>query len=471
MASSSGGRSELNKNKITGNRFDILSQYKDNFPDMDESSVVGAKNKRKRAETVSYITPSFFSKNQKISDLIQGPKYIIMKRANSELTLSSVSPFLVMKCIESSTGKPKSAKLLRDGSLLILTTSKKQADSLCKINQLNNEIHVKVFEHPSLNQSKGIIRCKNIIVASDEEIKEGLKDQHVVDVYRIKRRDGDLRIATGAFILTFNLSQLPTHVDAGYERIEVLEYVPNPRRCFNCQRYGHGAKYCKQTQGICGNCSEPQHGPAECVSPILCPNCHLQHPAWNRSCPIFQQELKIQQIQTSHRISNFEARQRYTEQNPKSSISEGLSFARVIDDVQPSSSSKTNSPHKSLLANISLTQTTNSNTPTNQHKPSHPMITTAHIQAKSQADNILNSNKSHSPKYQRKLSSLTNTTVQIHSEPTIDLNPLPNESPILKKLSNISNPNLNYKTIISDPKKHAPPNSEKVTNDTDMESN
>lgn len=140
--------------------------------------------------------------------------------------------------------------------------------------QLINDIHVKVFKHPTLNQSKGIIRCKDIIVASDEEIKEGLKDQHVGDIYRIKRRDGESLVAL--------LSSLLISV--------------NFRRCFNYQRYGHGAKFCKKEQDTCGNCFEPQHIPAEYVNPILCPNCLQQHAAWDRKCQIFQQELKIQQI-------------------------------------------------------------------------------------------------------------------------------------------------------------------------------
>lgn len=331
MASSSGGR---NEQSVTGSRFEIFNKYGENFPEIDLNSA-RVKSKRKRAEQISYSSTCFFSKNQKLDDLIQGPKYVLMKRTalNEQKTLTSVSPFLVMKCIEHAAGKPKTVKLLRDGSLLIHTTSKKQADKLYKLTSLTDEIQVHVAEHPTLNCSKGTIFCRDIIISTDDEIKEGLKDQNVIDVHRMTRRDGDKVIATGLFVLTFDVPMQPTHVNAGYERIEVREYIPNPRRCFNCQRYGHGAKTCTK-QGTCGTCSEPQHAPTSCVRPVLCPNCQEQHPAWDRKCKVFKQEYDIQRIQTTLRISNYEARKRYINSNPITPTDPNHSFSNVINTAQ-----------------------------------------------------------------------------------------------------------------------------------------
>lgn len=330
MASSSGGRSSQGITKSTGSRFDIFNNFPDNFPENTPNKI-----KRRRPE-VSYATTSFFSKNQKLSDLLDGPKYVVMQRNenNGQRTLSSVSPFLVMKAIEICAGKPKNVKLLRDGSLLILTTTKKQAEKLYKLKSLSDEIQVKVSEHKTLNLSKGTIYCRDIIVSTDDEIKEALKEQNVVDIYRMKRRVDKILVDSGMFILTFNLSHLPTKIDCGYQQLEVREYIPNPRRCFNCQRYGHGAKHCKQRQGTCGKCAEPQHLPAECIQPTTCPNCRNDHPAWDRACPMFQQELNIQRIQTTKRISNFEARNEYS----KSKSPPVFTFSDAISSNQPSSS-------------------------------------------------------------------------------------------------------------------------------------
>lgn len=342
MASSSGGPGgHGGRPGSSGSRFDILQNYNDNFPE-----AIGDKPdkiKRRRPEVNTYTSASFFSKNQKLSDLLEGPKYIIMKRneSNKELTLSSVSPFLVMKVIENIAGKPKTTKLLRDGSLLIHTTSQKQADKLYNLKQLTNNINITVFEHSSLNLSKGTIFCKDILVASDDEIKEALRDQHVIDIHRMKKKNRENMIVdSGLFIITFNLCQLPTHINAGYERIEVREYFPNPRRCFNCQRFGHGAKFCNKQPGVCGKCSDYQHTPDECVQPMCCPNCKLQHPAWDRKCPVFLQEMNIQKIQTTNRISNYEARKRYHDTNPKIQNVQNMSFANATALLLPSNDSR-----------------------------------------------------------------------------------------------------------------------------------
>lgn len=320
--------------KSTGSRFEVFNHYNDQFPKTIHTNKQHSV-KRRRPE-LTYTTTSFFNKNNKLSDVVDGPKFVVMKRNenNSGLTLASVSPFLVVKIIENTAGRTKSTKLLRDGSLLIQTTTKKQAEKLYTIKHLSDTIHVQVHEHPTLNQSKGTIFCREILVCSDDEIKEGLKEQNVTDIYRMKKKkpNGEL-VDTGLFVLTFNLSQLPTHVDAAYNFLEVREYVANPRRCFNCQRFGHGAKFCKQQPGICGNCAGVQHAlPSTiCEQPTNCPNCKQPHPAWDRKCPVFQREWNIQKIQSQYKISHFEARNKYDQSQPSAQFDPNISFSKVVD--------------------------------------------------------------------------------------------------------------------------------------------
>jgi hypothetical protein len=98
--------------------------------------------------------------------------------------------------------------------------------------------------------------------------------------------------------------------------LKVKLYIPNPRRCFKCQEYGHGAMHCKKIE-ICANCSEVQHDPKPdvCNKPKKCKNCLGEHPSWNRKCPIYLKEYEIQRIQTTSKISNYQARQRFNELN------------------------------------------------------------------------------------------------------------------------------------------------------------
>jgi len=112
--------------------------------------------------------------------------------------------------------------------------------------------------HQTLNSLKGVIRCAELKHASEDEIITELADQGVVDCFNIqvKGQDG-VRQKTNIYILTFNTSALPKHIKIGFLHTEVEMYIPNPLRCFRCQKYGHGKNVCRNT-AVCAHCGE-QH--------------------------------------------------------------------------------------------------------------------------------------------------------------------------------------------------------------------
>ena len=60
------------------------------------------------------------------------PKFIIIESTNKETQVTSLSPFVIEKQIESMIGTPKSVKKLKNGTLLVETTRKMQTDILLK---------------------------------------------------------------------------------------------------------------------------------------------------------------------------------------------------------------------------------------------------------------------------------------------------------------------------------------------------
>ena len=84
-----------------------------------------------------------------------------------------------------------------------------------------------------------------------------------------------------AFVLTFNVPTLPTSIKAGYLNIPVEPFIPNPLhhsrepcipnpfRCFKCQRFGHGQNTCrgKLTWARCG---QFDYGNKTCVKDVVC---------------------------------------------------------------------------------------------------------------------------------------------------------------------------------------------------------
>lgn len=172
------------KDSSPGSRFSRLETLKD-----DEYPLAGMHSSRKRSQE-SYQTTSFFNKSKRLADLQSGPKYILMVRNESDLqkSMQNISPFTIQKSITHQAGEPKSIKRLRNGTLLIETVNKKQSDKLCQMTTLTSDIHVRVYEHPTLNQSKGTIYCRDLIYETDEVLKTELAAQFVVDIHRIKKK-------------------------------------------------------------------------------------------------------------------------------------------------------------------------------------------------------------------------------------------------------------------------------------------
>ena len=47
------------------------------------------------------------------------------------------------------------------------------------------------------------------------------------------------KVPTNTLFLTFNTPYLPKEITVGYLKVNVALFVPNPMRCFNCNKFGH----------------------------------------------------------------------------------------------------------------------------------------------------------------------------------------------------------------------------------------
>ncbi|GBL82167.1 hypothetical protein AVEN_252363-1 [Araneus ventricosus] len=178
-------------------------------------------------------------------------------------TFHSVSPFLVERAITGSIGDVKFTKKLRSGDLLIEVQSRKQSEQIVKLKTFSN-ILITVSPHATLNSSKGVITCGELLNVPTEEILKELQGQGVSHVRRISiRRDGQ-PLNTKHLILTFDSAKLPENIKAGYMRLSVRTYIPNPLRCFKCQRFGHSKTSCRGTL-TCARCAEDGHESTDCT--------------------------------------------------------------------------------------------------------------------------------------------------------------------------------------------------------------
>ncbi|GBM26163.1 hypothetical protein AVEN_196989-1 [Araneus ventricosus] len=190
--------------------------------------------------------------------------YFAVKRicTNNEI-FENISPFIVEKALTSTIGEVSIVRKLRTGDLLVEVQSRQQTQKIIKIKAFAT-IPVVVSPHSSLNSSKGVITCRELLNEYLEVISNELKSRGVTHVRRITiRRDGQL-LETKHHVLTFNSPKLPDSINTGYIKLAVRPYIPNPLHCFKFQRFGNSKTSCRGTL-TCARCAEAGHENTDCT--------------------------------------------------------------------------------------------------------------------------------------------------------------------------------------------------------------
>ncbi|GBM76580.1 hypothetical protein AVEN_254407-1 [Araneus ventricosus] len=290
--------------------------------------------------------------------------FIIQRKSESKETFHGVSPFLVEKAISGSIGEVKSTKKLRSGDLLVEVGSFKQAKEIVKLKSLST-IPIQVCPRPTLNSSKGVISCVELLNVPVEEITEKLQSQGVSHVRRITiRRDGQL-LNTKHLILTFSSAKLPEHIKAGYIRLSVRLYIPNPLRCFQCQRFGHSKSSCRGTL-TCARCAEVGHDSTTCTAKEKCINCKGDHTSFSRDCFAWKQEKEIISTKIKHQISYAEARKIVKSKSPAA----GNSYASAVKKISATVSTQWDLADIPSGTNLKPSASTITSSPVNALNPS-----------------------------------------------------------------------------------------------------
>ncbi|XP_055591442.1 uncharacterized protein LOC129743433 [Uranotaenia lowii] len=350
-----------------GSRFAILDET--TTDDTSKTSKMG-RNKKRLAQREA-LGESAFTKQQRLDRADNGSRFLILTRTDEGETMDKINPFFIKRAIDAISAGIKIERY-KNGTLLLKTVNRHQAEKMIKQTKLTDEINIAVTDHPSMNKSKGTIFCPDLIMMKDEEIVKELASSHVTEVKRITRKNSKGKFEeTGAFILTFDLGTLPNSIDAAFYQCKVRPYVPFPLRCMTCLRYGHKKDQCKGN-GICANCANLFHDKTPCATTVTCVNCRGNHSALSRECPIFIDEFEIQRIRVEERVSLKDARRLRRLRVPsvttvqprlRESFASTLRKGRGEENQQSiSGNSTTNQPSKIETTNQTSTiETTNKN--------------------------------------------------------------------------------------------------------------
>ena len=229
------------------------------------------------------------------------PKFLVIKSLSDKPILKH-GLFIIGKAIQGIVGEPKNVTSLKKAGLLLVEVDKRhQAIALLKT-KLLHDIQVEITPHRTLNSVKGVIFCDYLEGMSNEEILKNLKEtnQRVKEVYRITSMKSGVKTDTNMFILTFNGDVLPEKMYVGPIRVNVRQYIPNPRRCFQCQKLGHTKGFCNGVER-CDNCGQPGHQRGDCGVSPFCVNCEGDHPLSSRECPVWKKVFwNSNLLKTSH---------------------------------------------------------------------------------------------------------------------------------------------------------------------------
>ena len=187
------------------------------------------------------------------------------------------------------------------------TNRKSQSVNLFKITKFFN-LNVTVTEHKTLNSCKGIIRDRMLKHETEENINEYLKTQGVTACKRFTIKKDRNLIETTTLLLTFNTTFLPKSLKTFYRIIPVEVYIPNPLRCFNCQRFGHHENSCPELPGsVCEKCGmgDFDHSTHACKNEA---NCHKNYLSKSNQCEIWKKEKEIMKIKVTQKITYLEAK-------------------------------------------------------------------------------------------------------------------------------------------------------------------
>ena len=252
-------------------------------------------------------------------------RYIILSTLDEEeKPVTKLSPFVIDKTLKGIVGEVQSVKKMRNENLLVECKNKKQSMVLQSVLKFGG---IKVIGTPSfrLNRSKGVIRDKGrgLYDMGEAEITTELKAQGVLLTKRVKIKKNGNFIPTNTYILDFDTPKPPEKIKIGYYYLKVEQFIPNPLRCFNCQRFGHSSDRCKNEK-VCFRCGSESCSAEDCKVEPNCVNCNGNHPSSSKNCTVWLKEKEIQKLKVDKHLSYPDARKLYNIQHPS------ISYAMML---------------------------------------------------------------------------------------------------------------------------------------------
>ena len=147
----------------------------------------------------------------------------------------------------------------------------------------------------------------------NKTVEQDIKKQHNINLKATRMVNSKTQKPTGKFKLTLERGSDMKNIGnrlLGYT-IESYRRKTQVKQCYRCQRFGHIAFDCKNKHQKCGRCGGETHQKRDCTASVRkCANCFGPHASSDRSCPKFQEFIKMldqrqdRQVSRAHQVLN-----------------------------------------------------------------------------------------------------------------------------------------------------------------------
>lgn len=139
---------------------------------------------------------------------------IIIKLAQEGASFGDWNPIQLTKSISKEIGEVRSAKILRDGSLIIICKDGEQQGKAIKINKMNSKkVHCSLMN--DRKWVRGVITGIPVNVTA-EDIKGNVTNAKVSEARRLKTNRNGIRSDSLSVLVTFDEKRLPEKILIGY---------------------------------------------------------------------------------------------------------------------------------------------------------------------------------------------------------------------------------------------------------------
>lgn len=247
-------------------------------------------------------------------------KYLVISSADESQpdAVRNANPFRVESFLKS-TGKREFIREVKSISLgrqlLVVVTNNETSEILLKQNSIPgpNPIHIKVSVSDQLGTKQGVFFCRHIEDMTDEDIMKNLndanKDLKICNIRKLNKRGTDGHwVPSGSYVVSMRCSEFPNEIKVGWTIQPIRRFIPEPMRCFRCNKLGHTGKRCRElneNQKNCINCNQPQHNEpgTKCSETPFCANCNsTAHNSAFRGCQKYMLEKRVNTLMAERDI-------------------------------------------------------------------------------------------------------------------------------------------------------------------------